>query len=113
MYLLFLNNFNQYIFGKNNLYIYLDGHSMASASQHINPSIAPSIGEVSLAMTNRLLSASASHLERSGLPTTISMEETDRDSASRQVVTPRAIQNIIKRGVSCSCHEKFSLWYIL
>ena len=59
---------------------------MASASQHINPSIAPSIGEVSLAMTNRLLSASASHLERSGLPTTISMEETDRDSASRQVV---------------------------
>ena len=63
----------------------LDGHSMASASQHINPSIAPSIGEVSLAMTNSLLSASASHLERSGITTAINMDDNDRDSSSRQV----------------------------
>ena len=56
-----------------------DGH-------HVNPSIGPSIGEMSVGMTNSL-SASGSHLERDHAGTqTIREDSSDRDSASRQAI---------------------------
>jgi len=53
----------------------VDGHQ-------VNPSIGPSIGEMSVGMTNSL-SASGSHLERVGV---IREDSCDRDSASRQAI---------------------------
>lgn len=53
----------------------VDGH-------HVTPSIGPSIGEMSVGMTNSL-SASGSHLERVGV---IREDSCDRDSASQHAI---------------------------
>ena len=60
-----------------------DGHSVETASHHnvANPSIGPSIGEMSVAMTNSL-SASGSHMDRVG----VLRDESDRDSASNRAI---------------------------
>ena len=59
-----------------------DSQSIETASHRVaNPSIGPSIGEVSLPMTNSL-SASGSHMDRVG----IMRDESDRDSASNRAL---------------------------
>ncbi|XP_064651769.1 E3 ubiquitin-protein ligase RNF19A-like isoform X2 [Lineus longissimus] len=59
-----------------------DTHSIETSSHRVaNPSIGPSIGEVSMAMTNSL-SASGSHMDRVG----VIRDESDRDSASNRAL---------------------------
>lgn len=60
----------------------IDGHHV------INPSIGPSIGEMSVGMTNSL-SASGSHLERVG--GVIREDSCDRDSSSHQAMAGSCI----------------------
>ena len=50
-----------------------------------NPSIGPSIGELSLGMTNSL-SASGSHMERIGI-----IHESDRESASHRAIAGNSL----------------------
>jgi len=67
-----------------------DTRSVVETDGHraINPSIGPSIGEMSVGMTNSL-SASSSHLERVGV---IREDGTsDRDSASHQAIAGSCI----------------------
>ena len=60
----------------------VDSQGVETASHNVaNPSIGPSIGEMSVAMTNSL-SASGSHMERAGLM----RDESDRDSASNRAL---------------------------
>jgi hypothetical protein len=59
-----------------------DTHSIETNSHRVaNPSIGPSIGEVSMAMTNSL-SASGSHMDRVG----VIRDDCDRDSASNRAL---------------------------
>lgn len=60
-----------------------DTQSMETTSHNVaNPSIGPSIGEMSMVMTNSLLSASGSHLDRVG----ILRDDLDRESASNRAI---------------------------
>ncbi|KAK3087215.1 hypothetical protein FSP39_003182 [Pinctada imbricata] len=70
---------------------YADTHSVGTVHTVANPSIAPSIGDASLGMTNSL-SASGSHIDRIG----VIRDESDRDSASN-----RAIGGISLNGSIC------------
>lgn len=65
-----------------------DTRSVAETDGHraINPSIGPSIGEMSVGLTNSL-SASGSHLDRVG----VIREDCDRDSASQQAIAGSCI----------------------
>ncbi|XP_071113813.1 E3 ubiquitin-protein ligase RNF19B-like isoform X1 [Haliotis cracherodii] len=58
-----------------------DSHSVETGHHVANPSIAPSIGEASVGMTNSL-SASGSHMDRVGGI----RDESDRDSASNRAI---------------------------
>ena len=59
-----------------------DSQSVGTGHNVANPSIAPSIGDASLGMTNSL-SASGSHMDRVGI---IRDEISDRDSASNRAI---------------------------
>jgi hypothetical protein len=59
-----------------------DSQSVGTGNNVANPSIAPSIGDASLGMTNSL-SASGSHMDRVGI---IRDEISDRDSASNRAI---------------------------
>lgn len=66
---------------------FLADNAAAETVNHVaNPSIAPSIGEASVAMTNSL-SASGSHIDRMG----ILRDESDRDSASHRATTESSL----------------------
>lgn len=66
---------------------YTTDNAAAETVNHVaNPSIAPSIGEASVAMTNSL-SASGSHIDRMG----ILRDESDRDSASHRATTESSL----------------------
>ena len=70
-----------------------DAQSVETTSHNVaNPSIGPSIGEMSVAMTNSL-SASGSHIDRVGRM----IDESDRDSASN-----RALLGASLNGSLCS-----------
>ena len=59
-----------------------DAHSVEAGGINVNnPSIGPSIGEMSVAMTNSL-SASGSHIDRIG----VIRDESDRESASHRAI---------------------------
>ena len=59
-----------------------DAHSVEAGGINVNnPSIGPSIGEMSVAMTNSL-SASGSHIDRMG----VIRDESDRESASHRAI---------------------------
>ncbi|KAL3892345.1 hypothetical protein ACJMK2_004558 [Sinanodonta woodiana] len=60
----------------------VDNQSVGTGHHVANPSIAPSIGEASVGMTNSLYSASGSHMDRIG----IIRDESDRDSASNRAM---------------------------
>ena len=63
-------------------YFSSDSQSVGTGHNVANPSIAPSIGDASLGMTNSL-SASGSHMDRVGI---IRDEISDRDSASNRAI---------------------------
>jgi len=74
-----------------------DTRSVVETDGHraINPSIGPSIGEMSVGMTNSL-SASGSHLERVG----VIREDccSDRDSASQQAMAGSSLSGSLLAG---------------
>ena len=58
-----------------------DTQSVGTGHHVANPSIAPSIGEASVGMTNSIYSASGSNMDRVGI-----IPESDRDSASNRAI---------------------------
>ena len=87
MYIIILNSLFYFIFFHLHvLYIFSyfssDSQSVGTGHNVANPSIAPSIGDASLGMTNSL-SASGSHMDRVGI---IRDEISDRDSASNRAI---------------------------
>ncbi|XP_074659604.1 E3 ubiquitin-protein ligase RNF19A-like isoform X4 [Tubulanus polymorphus] len=66
-----------------------DSHSIETTSHRVaNPSIGPSIGEMSMAMTGSL-SASGSHIDRVG----IIRDESDRESASNRAIAGSSLND--------------------
>ncbi|XP_041362066.1 E3 ubiquitin-protein ligase RNF19A-like [Gigantopelta aegis] len=63
-----------------------DSQSVDTTHNVANPSIAPSIGDASLAMTNSL-SASGSHMDRVG----VLRDESDRDSSSNRAIASSSL----------------------
>ncbi|XP_014776760.1 E3 ubiquitin-protein ligase RNF19B [Octopus bimaculoides] len=83
---------NEVTVGSNGPYA-TDNTTAENISHVANPSIAPSIGEASVAMTNSL-SASGSHIDRMG----ILRDECDRDSASHRATTESSLNGSLIEG---------------
>ncbi|KAH9512617.1 E3 ubiquitin-protein ligase rnf19a [Bulinus truncatus] len=81
-----------------------DTHSMETAPNVANPSIAPSIGDTSLGMTNSL-SASGSHIDRAG----ILRDDSDRDSASHRVLVGNSINGSLCSASYSTQHHKLEV----
>ncbi|KAK0053849.1 E3 ubiquitin-protein ligase RNF19A [Biomphalaria pfeifferi] len=81
-----------------------DTHSMETAPTVANPSIAPSIGDASLGMTNSL-SASGSHIDRAG----ILRDDSDRDSASHRVLVGNSINGSLCSASYSTQHHKLEV----
>ncbi|XP_059154380.1 E3 ubiquitin-protein ligase RNF19B-like [Physella acuta] len=81
-----------------------DNHSIETAPNVANPSIAPSIGDASLGMTNSL-SASGSHIDRAG----VLRDDCDRDSASHQAIAGTSINGSVCSATYSSQHHKLEV----
>ncbi|CAL1530321.1 unnamed protein product [Lymnaea stagnalis] len=81
-----------------------DNHSLETAPNVANPSIATSIGETSLGMTNSL-SASGSHIDRAG----ILRDDSDRDSSSHRAIAGNSINGSLCSATYGAQHHKLEV----
>ncbi|XP_012946261.1 E3 ubiquitin-protein ligase RNF19A [Aplysia californica] len=81
-----------------------DNHSLETAPNVANPSIAPSIGDASLGMTNSL-SASGSHMERAG----VLRDDSDRDSSSHRAIAGNSINGSLCSATYSAQHHKLEV----
>ncbi|CAG5130442.1 unnamed protein product, partial [Candidula unifasciata] len=81
-----------------------DNHSIETAPNVANPSIAPSIGDASLGMTNSL-SASGSHMDRAG----ILRDDSDRDSSSHRALAGSSINGSLCSATYSAQHHKLEV----
>ncbi|GFO44886.1 E3 ubiquitin-protein ligase rnf19a-like [Plakobranchus ocellatus] len=81
-----------------------DNQSIETAPNVANPSIAPSIGDASLGMTNSL-SASGSHMERAG----VLRDDSDRDSASHRAIAGNSINGSLCSATYSAQHHKLEV----
>ena len=80
-----------------------DAQSAETASHNVaNPSIGPSIGEMSVGMTNSL-SASGSHIDRVGM---LREDSVDRDSASNRAIAGASLNGSLCEGTSTAYHNR-------
>lgn len=81
-----------------------DNQSIETPPNVANPSIAPSIGDASLGMTNSL-SASGSHMERAG----VFRDDSDRDSASHRAIAGNSINGSLCSATYSAQHHKLEV----